>query len=653
MRLSRTLLLIAALLLPLSLAAQTITGIVTNKTNNKPAPGDDVVLLKLAQGMQELARTKTDAKGRFSIDIPESGLHLLRVTHDKANYFRPIQPGAQSVEIEVYTAAPQVQGITLDADVVRIQTEAAGNALRVVEHFFIKNESSPAKTLMSDHPFELYLPTGATVEGTAAKAPGGMAVQSGLVPEPDPNKYTIIFPIRPGETEFQITYRLPYKAADGYTFNPRPVMTTDNLVVMLPKSINFKQSPPNPYVPVTEEASAQTYVVRQAQPSQPLSFTISGQGELPRDSAPGATSGTGVNADPNAQPDPNGTSATNADPNLDHKPGIGLGTPLDKDAERSPLTKYRWWILGGLAVALAAAAGVMLRTPRPPRAPSRNPPSSPATLPPAPYKPFAMSSSPWKPTATTANSPTKTTPNSKKPTTSSSNEPSPARPEAARSFALLVFQKTASVLAGLRSTLRNPRPAGRCTINRARRVILVKPPSTGSHHPPGDSMQGFLRFTQLLTITLWVGGIAFFAFVLAPVAFHTLPTIQLAGLVVGQSLRVFDVAALTLGILFLAVTAALFAQAPMRIRGRYEMQFLFTIVMLLATAYIHFNILPSMDADQSYAHGDIATLPSNDAHHLHFDKLHTRSERVEGTIFFIGLATLFLMSREQHLTVAR
>ena len=116
-------------------------------------------------------------------------------------------------------------------------------------------------------------------------------------------------------------------------------------------------------------------------------------------------------------------------------------------------------------------------------------------------------------------------------------------------------------------------------------------------------MQGFLRFTQLLTLTLWVGGIAFFAFVLAPVAFHTLPTIQLAGLVVGQSLRVFDVAALTLGILFLATTAVLFTQAPMRIRGRYEMQFLFTAVMLLATAYIHFNILPSMDADQSYAHG--------------------------------------------------
>ena len=74
---------------------------VTNKTNNKPSGGDDVVLLQLAQGMQELARTKTDAKGHFTIEVPAEGLHLLRVTHDKANYFKPIQPGTQEVSQQV------------------------------------------------------------------------------------------------------------------------------------------------------------------------------------------------------------------------------------------------------------------------------------------------------------------------------------------------------------------------------------------------------------------------------------------------------------------------------------------------------------------------------------------------------------------------
>ena len=51
--------------------ADSITGVVTNKTTNKPAGGDDVVLIRLQQGMQEAARTKTDAKGRFTLEIPD------------------------------------------------------------------------------------------------------------------------------------------------------------------------------------------------------------------------------------------------------------------------------------------------------------------------------------------------------------------------------------------------------------------------------------------------------------------------------------------------------------------------------------------------------------------------------------------------------
>ena len=45
-------------------AAETLTGTVTNKTTNKPAAGDEVVLIKLANGMEEAARTKADADSR-------------------------------------------------------------------------------------------------------------------------------------------------------------------------------------------------------------------------------------------------------------------------------------------------------------------------------------------------------------------------------------------------------------------------------------------------------------------------------------------------------------------------------------------------------------------------------------------------------------
>jgi hypothetical protein len=336
--------------------AGTVTGVVTNRTNNKPSAGDDVVLLQLAQGMQELARTKTDSRGRFSIDVPADGLHLLRVTHQKANYFKPIEPGTQSVDIDVYTAAPNVDGVSLEADVMRIETEAGGGSLRVVEHYFVKNASSPAETLMSDHPFELYLPAGATVEGLAAKSPGGMAVQQALVPENEPNKYTIIFPIRPGETEFQVTYKLPYSPNKGFQFQPRPTMPTDTIALMLPKSMKFAQGNPPQYQTIQdEEVNAQTYVARNAQPSEPLAFTVSGEGQLPRDTPAGAQSDSGSQ----------GSSNTGSvDPNKDTRPGVGLGIPLDKDAEREGwVSKYKIWIIIVLGFVFAAIAGFMLKAP--------------------------------------------------------------------------------------------------------------------------------------------------------------------------------------------------------------------------------------------------------------------------------------------------
>ena len=189
--------------------AESITGTVTNKTTNKPATGDDVVLIRLAQGMQESTRTKTDAKGHFTLDVPDQGFHLVRVTHDKANYFRPVPEGTNSVDIEVFNAAPKVEGVSGEADVMRIQTDASGNGLRVVENFFVKNESNPPRTQFGERPFEFYLPSGAVVEGSAALAPGGMPVQASPMPLGDPNHFAFIFPIRPGETRFQVTYRLP------------------------------------------------------------------------------------------------------------------------------------------------------------------------------------------------------------------------------------------------------------------------------------------------------------------------------------------------------------------------------------------------------------------------------------------------------------
>ena len=339
--------------------AQSITGVVTNKTTNKPAAGDDVVLIRLAQGMQEATRTKSDARGRYTLDLPDPGLHLVRVTHDKANYFQPAPPGTTSVNVDVYNAAAQVAGVAQEADVLRLQTDASGKQLKVVENFFVRNDSTPPRTQFSDKPLEFYLPAGAVVQGSAALAPGGMPVQAAPVPLGDPNHYTFIFPIRPGETRFQVTYTLPYSGS--LSLAPRPSLPTDTVAIMMPKSMTFKGGNATSYSPVAEETTAQTYVARNVSPSQPLSFTISGTGEMPRDTPVpdnAATPGAGNPGGAQEATQDSGTAPTS-----NKLPGGGLGNPVDPGATNDPWAKYRWWIIGGLGLVLAAGAGVMLRRP--------------------------------------------------------------------------------------------------------------------------------------------------------------------------------------------------------------------------------------------------------------------------------------------------
>ena len=92
-----------------SAVAATVTGTVTNKTVNKPSGGDDVVLIAFGQGMQEAGRTKTDAKGHYSIEVPDNGMHLIRVDHQKAAYFQPLRPGSTSADVDVYDVLPKVE----------------------------------------------------------------------------------------------------------------------------------------------------------------------------------------------------------------------------------------------------------------------------------------------------------------------------------------------------------------------------------------------------------------------------------------------------------------------------------------------------------------------------------------------------------------
>lgn len=155
-----------------------------------------------------------------------------------------------------------------------------------------------------------------------------------------------------------------------------------------------------------------------------------------------------------------------------------------------------------------------------------------------------------------------------------------------------------------------------------------------------------LRTLRLLSVVVWIGGIIFFAFVLAPVAFHLLPSQHMAGIVVGGTLRVLDIIGLVCGLSFCTATMIFFRLSTDGTKRRYEGEILLAALMILGTAYLHAGILPAMEGDRTAAGGDIEAAPDASPAKMHFEELHKRSERVEGAVLFLGLGLVILMAGE-------
>ena len=161
-------------------------------------------------------------------------------------------------------------------------------------------------------------------------------------------------------------------------------------------------------------------------------------------------------------------------------------------------------------------------------------------------------------------------------------------------------------------------------------------------------MQTLLRALRLFAMVAWVGGLGFFAFVVAPVAFHSLPSSHEAGIVVGGTLRVLHWIGLVGGAVFYVSTALLWLRAGVTARLGFAIEMILTGSMMAATFYSQFKILPAMEVDRALAGGVVETAPPGNSGRVDFERLHIFSERLEGFVFFCGLGVVFVLSRESQ-----
>ncbi len=320
--------------------AQNITGTVTNGTTGKPAAGADVTLLSLSQGMQEIGSTKTDAQGKFSFPAPaDRAPHMVRVTMGGVNYFPqtgPLMPGVTTTEVTVYESARKVEPLNQTVEVDRYQSED-GKQLQVIALFAIQNASKPPRTMDADHTFSFVLPAGAQLDSGDAKGPGGQPIQSPATETGQKNTYAFDFPLKPGETQFQISYHMPYSGQAS--FAPKPLADVQHFVVMLPKGMSFTPKNTQLFQSMPDKSGSTIMVATNVKAGQDLAYSIAGSGvfqpEGQEDAGAGDNSGGGAMG---------GQAAAN-----DNRPGGGLGAPIDAP---DPLYNYRAIILGVFALVL-------------------------------------------------------------------------------------------------------------------------------------------------------------------------------------------------------------------------------------------------------------------------------------------------------------
>lgn len=257
---------------------QTITGTVNNQTTGQPSAGDDVLLLRLDNGMLEETKTKTDNQGTFKLNVqfPDKS-HIVRVFHQGVNYDRSVT-SAGPVDIKVFDSAAKVAGVKGYMSIVNVESD--GKDYKITELHGVDNLSNPQRTQASPRNFELSLPAKAEMDSVMVLAPGGIPVRAEFNPVVGhEGRYVIGFPLKPGLTRYWVKYHLPYQ--ERVVFHSVTPYPTKLYSVQYPQSMTFATSEKSGFRRIQEKDGVKVDGIYDAKAGPIPEFQISGIGTMP------------------------------------------------------------------------------------------------------------------------------------------------------------------------------------------------------------------------------------------------------------------------------------------------------------------------------------------------------------------------------------
>lgn len=153
----------------------------------------------------------------------------------------------------------------------------------------------------------------------------------------------------------------------------------------------------------------------------------------------------------------------------------------------------------------------------------------------------------------------------------------------------------------------------------------------------------FLKFVMLLSLVVWIGGIIFFAAVVAPAVFSVLPTRHLAGQVVSRSLTALHWMGIVSGAVYL-VTSLWYSRITAGFAHPFATRNVLVMLMIALTVISVFVISSKMLSLRADI-GVVDDVPQNDPRRVEFNALHRWSTRLEIGVLAMGMAVLYLTGK--------
>ena len=219
-----------------SLMSAAVTGVVVNKTTGKPQAGVTVTMTKIgANGMEPAGSTKSGADGKFSFDGEAGTAHLLQAEYQGVRYSAPMaQAAANEVEITVYDASTRVPEAKAEQHMIMV--ESNGQELVVNETVVFSNPSQTTWADTKGGTVKVFVPAAAGTNIMARViAPGSMPVERQPLKTNAANVWTVDYPVKPGETRFDFSYKLP--ASAGGVLDTKLLNGTAAPKLVLPQGI--------------------------------------------------------------------------------------------------------------------------------------------------------------------------------------------------------------------------------------------------------------------------------------------------------------------------------------------------------------------------------------------------------------------------------